>query len=268
MKIAVTGSKGRLGSALVQKYGYYPLSVDITNREELFDTVSIIAPDVIVHCAALTDVNACEIDVAKTVAVNYRGTLNVRESFRGRLIHLSTDFVFQGKRGPYSEYSIDGYPIQKYGWSKYGAEQIIKMYQDEFPADTIVRTTNLYGSGAKLDFLSTVFYAGKTWKESSDVMCTPTYVYHLAEAIHWLVGCPPRIPIIHLAGATTLSRYEAVKQFIETFNISIELQKGVYTGSVPRGKKGGLNCSYASQKGAPIYAYSDGLQAWKETMNA
>jgi dTDP-4-dehydrorhamnose reductase len=269
MKIAVTGSKGRLGSALVEGFDYYPILADVTNVKELNDTVSSINPDVIIHCAAFTNVDACETQFDKAIKVNYWGTRNVRNSFKGRMIHISTDFVFQGRRGPYTENSNDGHPVQKYGWTKFGAERYMRMAQDQYPNDTIVRTTNIYGSKHKSDFIQNLFHYTPEppdipYIESMDIMCTPTNVNHLAEAIDFLVHTATVIPLIHLAGDVTLPRLAAAHEVQEMFRLNFHICGEKYRGSVPRGRHGGLSCEYAKSLGFPIYTFRQGLEALAE----
>src|SRR4030042_1075982 len=97
MKIATTGSEGTIGRELVKR-GCIPINIDITNSELIRNEIEYINPDVVIHCAALTDVKYCEEHFKESFEVNVRGTSNVVEAMpkNSLLIYLSTDHVFSG----------------------------------------------------------------------------------------------------------------------------------------------------------------------------
>src|SRR5574342_312958 len=212
MIIAVTGYKGRLGSELIRR-GCTPLEVDIRNRYDVFASVKQINPDVIINCAAYTDVNACENDEGyqQAVSINYFGTKNLRENFDGILIHLSTDYIWDGKNGPYSEdYPLDKRrPVNDYGVTKATAEVMLGTYFEK--PTCIVRTTCLYETHLRTDFVSKTLEClekeGK-FEASTQLSGNPTYVPHLAEAILQLIELQDIPRVIHLAGRESLARYD------------------------------------------------------------
>ena len=121
--IAVTGHEGRIGSELVKR-GYTPLDCDITDFEQVRDTVSKVNPDVIIHCAAITDVGYCEPkkNQPEVFKVNVRGTATILENFDGTFIYLSTVHVFNGEK--YFDYTEKHKPdpVNGYGYSKWAGE--------------------------------------------------------------------------------------------------------------------------------------------------
>lgn len=207
--IAVTGHRGRLGSELVRA-GCIPLECDITSPKEVISVISDLNPDVLIHCAAITDVDECELSLfSKATIVNGTSINIIRNNFNGRFIYISTDYVFDGKNGPYSEYSLPN-PICQYGNSKLFGEEVLREF--DLPYDTIVRTTILYGGcSKKLDFVSTVLDAISKdipVELPTNLFGNPTYIPHLVEALLFLAitKSPPKI--LNVAGDGVISRYE------------------------------------------------------------
>ena len=159
-KISVLGHEGKLGSELV-RLGCVPLCADITEPTDLREAIAVVNPDVIINCAAVTDVDACE-EVLQPMAnlVNSLGVANLRDAFHGRIIQISTDFVFNGRNGPYKENDIP-FPISHYGSTKLDGEKYIL---NSFWPGTIIRTTILYGKHGKKDFVSGILEALKGTK--------------------------------------------------------------------------------------------------------
>jgi len=123
-KIAVTGWDGRLGRALV-KAGCVPLECDITDPFQVKQAVKKVKPDIIINCAALTQVDEAENDYEHFLDVNSFAVRNLLDT-KLQVVQISTDYVFDGHRGPYNEHSqvcdeVDGVvtePVNAYGWSK------------------------------------------------------------------------------------------------------------------------------------------------------
>src|SRR5512139_2847081 len=126
MIIAVTGHKGRLGSELV-RLGCTPLDCDITEYQSIELALHLVKPDVVINCAAYTNVDACENsdEYLDALKVNTWGVEHLRDVFDGRLIHISSDYIFKGYSGPYDEKSLEFDPVNSYGYSKVGAEVIL-----------------------------------------------------------------------------------------------------------------------------------------------
>ena len=210
-RVAVTGVEGNLGKELVGM-GCVPLHLDITGIYQIRDEIKKVEPDVIINCAAKSHVDGCETKEGEklAVAVNTRGIANLREVYDGQIIHLSTGYVFNGKRGPYKENGKPD-PLQGYGFSKWAGEVIFQSYNR--PDDVIVRTMGLYG-GHKPDFATFVLLAlenRETVRVFKDLKFNPTYVPHLVKALMDLVDVynPPKI--VNIAGKEVLSRYDFAK---------------------------------------------------------
>lgn len=264
---AVTGCRGRLGSALLDM-GYLPIDIDITNPKQVKEILGDINPDVLVNCASITEVDGCELDLfSKALQVNGIGVSLLRDSFNGRMIHISTDYIFDGKNGPYSENSPSN-PVSQYGLSKLLGEELLRDF--DFPTDTIIRTTVLYGSKIeKGDFVRSVISKledGNVVTLPMNLFGTPTYIPHLAEAIHYIARMKTPPKIVNVVGRDVLSRYELGLMIanIFSFNPTLVHPTRKIDGIAQRPKKAGLKVRLADKLGIPIYPVHEGLKDFKK----
>ena len=265
MTVYVTGHEGRLGHHLVLR-GYKPLPCDVTDLESVNRALTVnevTEKDTIIHCAAVTNVDACEgACYSDAIEVNIQGTRNVRTSFMGQMIYISTDYVFDGLDGPYSE-EAEPNPICHYGQTKlYGEEEILEA---DYARDVIIRTTILYG-GRKSDFVSTILERLKShnqFRVSGQLLGSPTYIPHLADGIRKIVllKAPPKI--INIAGMDVISRWVFACKIAKAFGYPIHnvlLTMNGNTGSAPRPKLGGLKVNLARSLAIPVYPVNEGLR--------
>jgi dTDP-4-dehydrorhamnose reductase len=159
VKILLTGANGQLGTELlavtevagdeVVACGHADL--DVADREAVLQAIQMVAPDVVLHAAAWTNVDGCETDPARAYAVNALGTRNIAEAAHGigaRVVYLSSDYVFDGRGGgpggglPYTEWDTPN-PQSHYGRSKLGGERELEAILG--PDATIVRTSWVVG---------------------------------------------------------------------------------------------------------------------------
>lgn len=273
MKIAVTGYKGRLGGDLVRA-GCTPLDCDITKPKSIQYALRKVKPDIVINCAAFTDVDACE-DIKtyneKALSINYFGPNTLRDEFDGWLIHISTDFIFNS-RGKHREDSVKFNPVNNYGLSKGGAEFALNSHPKK--NTTIVRTTGLYGSETRpIDFVGYILGALENNDEvrvARDFVGNNTYVPHLVGALSWLCNQEEaKWRIIHLASKDILSKYDFAIKIANVFGYDPkqivpvkqwEIEKFV----AARPKKGGLDVRLAERNGAPIFTTLEGLISLKE----
>lgn len=288
MTIAVTGHKGRLGSWLVQECGCTYLSCDVTKPDEIAREIEIVSPDVVINCAAWTEVDEAELPGVydEVMAVNMRGPANVRRAMKqdSLLVQMSTGFVFDGEDGPYDEEALPG-PVNMYGWSKFGGESAALIRQPTI----VVRVLDLFGPSlnGKSDFVRQIRDALELGveKELPDrLFGTPTYVPHLAEALMQIAnkwsGSGPGIyveaddglhipsakpDVIHIAGSLTMSRADWGKMIAESFGYdpALIIPTSEIKCLAPRPLRGGLNVAKAKAMGIPIYSPADGLAALK-----
>jgi dTDP-4-dehydrorhamnose reductase len=196
MKILVIGARGMLGSdlliALKKKFEVIGKDIDdfdITDKKEAQKAIVSINSPVIINLAAYTDVDGCESNENLAFSVNAEGIKNIAESCReigAKLIHISTDYVFDGKKKePYAEDDQTN-PLNVYGRSKLKGEEYIKEILADF---LIIRTQWLYGQGGK-NFVDTVSKLAKEKGELrvvDDQIGSPTFTRDLSEAVVFLL---------------------------------------------------------------------------------
>lgn len=260
MLIAVTGCRGRLGQALVQ-LGCVPMEVDITVPADLHHWLSRKhAPDVVINCAAWTNVDEAETNRERCIAVNVRGVYNLCEAFSGRVIHLSTDFVFDGKRGPYSEKARPS-PLNAYGFSKWGGEEVMRLF--DRPGSSVVRTTWLYGAVGKDDFMQRVVYGLKAKERvyaSAEMVGNPTQVSHLALALKALAEHSRPPAVLNLSGTDRLSRFEWACFLAEFLGRDPALVQPEEVFRAERPKQGGFKLNLARKLKLPLYSLEEGTE--------
>lgn len=197
MKILVTGSKGQLGidlmASLTGRYdvcGYSRDEMDITDIDCTVKKVRELNPDIIINCGAYTKVDDCEKNVDLAYKVNGLGPRNLAVAAletNSRLLHISTDFVFDGKKNqPYIEFDNPN-PLSVYGKSKLAGENMIR---EICPRHYILRTSWLYGKSGN-NFVKTMLRLAETRdtiKVVDDQIGTPTYTMDLVRAIGMLIA--------------------------------------------------------------------------------
>ncbi|MFC1656350.1 dTDP-4-dehydrorhamnose reductase [Patescibacteria group bacterium] len=196
MKILITGGKGQLGLELqnqLSKHNILPIDLrdcDITNFEQVKKIFIKFKPDLVIHCAAYTQVDKAETNKDKCMQVNGLGTRNVvvnAEEVKAKLIYVSTDYVFDGmKKNPYLEWDKSN-PLSVYGLSKYWGEQMVKNFSSRY---FIVRTAWLYGHGDN-NFVKTIQRLSKEKDELhivNDQIGSPTSTTELSRAIDSLIN--------------------------------------------------------------------------------
>ena len=268
-RIGVTGANGNLGTELV-RIGCVPLECDITDPDQIQEAIDEVEPDVIINAAAKTNVDGCETNKVgenQAIAVNLWGIFHLREVYDGQIIHLSTSYVFNGKRGPYKERAKFD-PLQLYGFSKFSGEVAFQSWGKKYPSDVTVRTVGLYG-GEKADFASLVLYhltKGEEIRIFKNLRFNPTYIPHLAEALKALTDIPSPPKVINIASEKSISRYKFAQLIAQEFELDKRLlipTTEIDGWVAERPRKAGLRINLAKKLGLPIYSVSDGLKSWK-----
>ena len=215
MRIVITGSKGQLGTALervLARESLLPLDLpehDITNLGATTATIGAFGPHLIIHAAAMTNVDACETDPELAYRVNALGTRNVAVAAQqagASMVYISTDYVFAGDRQePYWEFDDVG-PLSVYARTKWAGEQLVRQL---VPQHYVVRTAWLYGDGPR-NFVETVLRLAQergALTMVTDEIGSPTYAADLAEAVAQLV-CQPAYGTYHFVNQGICSRYD------------------------------------------------------------
>ena len=224
MRLLVTGGAGMLGQAVAAaatRLGHDVIALsraelDVTDGDHVRRVIAAAEPRAVVNCAAWTDVDGAETAEAAATAVNGAGAGNVARAAAetgARLVHVSTDYVFDGtKTEPWIESDPVG-PIGAYGRSKLVGEEEVAAAGGEH---AIVRSAWLFGAGGR-NFVDTMLALGDERDEVSvvtDQVGSPTWTGHLAEALVELAERRGYAGIFHIAGAGACSWYElAVEVF-------------------------------------------------------
>ena len=263
MKILITGSFGQLGQVLCATLnnfneviktgrnipkGQKGITLDICNKIILKDIIKISKPDILINLAALTNVDLCEQKPTLANQVNVIGVENICEIFSGRIIHISTDYVFDGKEGPYNE-NNRAHPISVYGKTKLKAENIILNHNSK---NLIIRANVIYGNSkhTKASFFNWVINSlNKNNKIDvvNDQYNNPTWSKSIANVIclcikHNIKG------LYHWGDKEFLNRYEFALKIARKFNLDEKLIQPITTSDLNQIAKRPLNSGLISEK--------------------
>ena len=255
----LTGASGQLGRAFVRKSEgeYNVLGIgrnisnhrtfeqgNITDRKFITNTIENYSPDVIVHFAAMTGVDECEKNPILAKEVNTTPVEWILNEFTGYFIFISTDYLFDGKDGPYSE-DAETNPINVYGKSKLDAENIIRLKSKK---GLILRTNVLfdYTDWTSASFVNWVVKSLRNRKPISVVMDqfnNPIWTEHLAEIIILLMK-KESTGLYHTGSVEYLNRYDFVKMIAKEFQLNEKLISSITSKELNqkaiRPLKGGL----------------------------
>ncbi|MEW6664295.1 MAG: dTDP-4-dehydrorhamnose reductase [Thermodesulfobacteriota bacterium] len=237
MRILLTGSKGMLGSdcrsVLESEYEVVALDrkdLDITLWDKVVEKLNHISPQVVVNCAAFTDVDACEDHPVAVRKANVEGPRNLAQAaarFNCKMIHISTDYVFGGQKSIPQPYFEDDAmdPISVYGRSKMESEMAVR---DNAFNYVIVRTGWLYGVHGK-NFITSLLSKAlnkkrKSLKMVDDQFGSPTWTYRLALQIRELIRADVR-GTYHATSEGYCSRFEYAKRVLRKLRIPLPLER-------------------------------------------
>ena len=214
MKIAVTGSKGKIGQRLVA-LGAEPLFCDITDPFSVEDAINTVKPDVIIHAAAVSSIDECEQDLERAILVNTRGANHVFEAANdiigeGKVVLLSSEQVFDGFMGHYKE-ADEPLPVNDYGRTKFAAEGLASLYGDK-----ILRLSRgISASDPDIEkVVKDVF--------ENQVPDVPTFIYRsychldfMARGIWEYANRFEEMPnLLHFGGSEVLSFYQLIRMIV------------------------------------------------------
>ncbi|MCA9951438.1 MAG: dTDP-4-dehydrorhamnose reductase [Anaerolineales bacterium] len=231
MRYLITGALGQLGRALQTELRGEELilidlpDVDVSEWEAIFTAVATHKPDIIIHCAAYTNVDGCAQDPQLAYKVNGLGTQNVAlacQKFDIPMVHVSTNEVFGGQcRTGYEEWmSLD--PINAYGRSKAAAETHVR---NLLTRHYIVRTAWLYAPGGR-NFIHAIYNRAKESGQIrvvTDEIGNPTYVVDLAQAIIKLLNTE-QFGTYHFVNAGACSRWEFANEILRLTGLSDQVE--------------------------------------------
>jgi dTDP-4-dehydrorhamnose reductase len=277
----ITGSSGLLGRGLVDilRNDYEVVGVDkqpptdensktldITEKQRTVEVVVGAAPHVVVHTAAETNVDTCETDRDLARRINVDGTANIAEACAkagARLMLISTDYVFDGASGNYTETDLTN-PINFYGLTKLQAERIA----ETLPTALIIRTSVLYGWHPDKSNFATWILKGLRERQSlrvaEDHVNSPTFNRNLAEAIKSAIGKGSQ-GVLHVAGRDKVSRFDFARRIAEVFDLDSRLLVPVKMSDLnwiaPRPRDSSLRVEKAEKElGIQLFGVDRGLE--------
>ena len=297
MKTLITGSNGLLGQKLVKLLtennepviatslgknrlpkiltGYTYQSLDITNEKQVREVLTHFRPEVVIHTAAMTNVDQCELEQEACDQLNVKAVEYLVSScsqINAHFVHLSTDFIFDGRRGPLDENAIPN-PISHYGRSKLQAEEFLQKSDINW---SIIRTVLVYGVAYDMSRSNIVLRvknsleAGKTIQVVNDQWRTPTLAEDLAMGCY-LVAQNGRTGIYNISGEELMTPYEMAIKTAEFFKLDQELIKETdvskFTQPAKRPPRTGFIIEKAKiQLGYQPHSFEAGLKVLKSQL--
>lgn len=257
-KVLITGSNGLLGqkivynlrerkdvdlyataigdNRLISQSGYTFITLDITDKAKVDEVLTTISPDVIINTAAMTNVDACELDQENCWLINVKAVEYLAQSAEkmgAHLLHISTDFVFDGENGPYSENDTPN-PIHYYAESKLASENVVKAICSKW---SIARTIIIYGITDNMSRSNLVLWSkgeiekGNTINVVNDQFRSPTLAEDLASGCISIID-KQSFGLYHLSGPKTYSIIDLVYQVADFYNLDKSLIKPVSSASL------------------------------------
>jgi len=297
MKILITGSNGLLGQKLVHKLskdseveliatsrgqnrlsskeGYTYQSLDITDEAQVESVLAEAKPDVVINTAAMTNVDACEADKEGCDKLNVDAVKYIVDACKGNhahLVHLSTDFIFDGDDGPYHE-EADPNPISYYGESKLKAEKIV---QESGVDAAILRTVLVYGIAEDMSRSNIALWAkgalekGQKINVVDDQFRSPTLAEDLADGCI-LAAKQKAKGIYNISGKDQLSVLEIVQQVADFWKLDKSLINPVSSTTLSQPAKRPPKTGFILDKairelGYKPHSFREGLAVLDEQM--
>ncbi|WMJ75282.1 SDR family oxidoreductase [Cytophagaceae bacterium ABcell3] len=297
-RVLITGANGLLGQKLVQLLledplydliatgrgdnrlpykdkGYTYVSLDITDNEQVDEIVTKLKPEVIINTAAMTNVDQCEDDREACWMQNVQAVQNMvdaAEKNKCFLIHLSTDFIFDGQEGPYDEDATPK-PLSYYGETKLGAEKIIKQSKIKW---AIARTVLVYGIAHDMSRSNIILWVKKNLEDKKPIQVvddqfrSPTLAEDLAMGCYLLME-NGATGIYNISGKEVLTPYQMAIKTAEFFNLDKSLitktDSTKFKQRAPRPLKTGFLIDKAINKlGYDPNSFEEGIKLISEQM--
>ncbi len=287
MKILITGANGMLGSNLCTEYskenevyatgivkpdlvGCFNYKMDILNEEDL-KLIEEKKPDLIVHCAALVNVDYCEEHIDEAEKINSLGSRNIAEASKkvgSYLVHISTDAVFDGEVGNYKEEDKTN-PLNEYAKTKLNAERNIQ----EVGGNYVIVRTNIYGWNRQdkkslAEWMIDKLENNEKLPSFKDVYFSPILVNNLGEAILELYDLGYK-GILNIAGSESCSKLEFAEKIADIFGFDKKLIKPISIDDLNLKAKRSKNMTLNLEKArnllkTKLLGVKEGLEKFKE----
>ena len=265
MRILITGAFGQLGHELQSvlskktnyelictgrkvKKGQKAIPLDIRNQVALKELINTTAPDILINLAAMTNVDACELNPKLAGEINVAGIEHICDSFKGKIIHLSTDYVFDGTSGPYKEDDPLN-PISIYGKTKLASEHILL---EKDIKNLVIRGNVLYDysphtSASFLNWVVSSLKDNQEIKVVEDQFNNPTWTRSMSDIIELSIENDLE-GIIHWGDSEHISRFEFAKLIAKKFSLNESLIKPVLTSELNQPARRPLQSGLSTEK--------------------
>jgi dTDP-4-dehydrorhamnose reductase len=284
-RLFITGGSGLLGSKFITITGDYEIittyntnpkdnavKLDITREDDVLAKIETLNPDLVIHSAALTNVDYCEDHQEEADKINSQGTLNLVKACKktdSKLIYVSTDFVFDGKKGMYSEDEKTN-PLSYYAKSKLKGEEYIQNSDLDY---AIARVSVLYGWHTNFNFVTWVINELKAGNEINivtDEYNSPTLADNAAEAILNIYS-KDKGGIYHIAGDERINRFDFAKNIASVFELDETLINPILSEELIRSAPRPMDSSLSVEKARnnldiKLLNTKDGLKEMKKVM--
>jgi len=271
MRILVIGSKGMLGSDLTEELnkigntilGWDVSDIDITKKHEMIKIAGV-KPDVLINCAAYTNVDLAEKEREKCFDVNVRGVANLVDVCKKHeitLVHISTDYVFDGSREEYDE-GDEKNPLNVYGKTKSEGEDVIRKNLKKY---YLIRTSWLFGKKGK-NFVETMLKLCSEREKVrvvNDQVGRPTYTRDLCKAIVEIISNQPNYEygVYHATNSGKCSWFEFAREIIKLKKLSCSIEPCT-TEEFPRDAKRPKYSVLNNNKLPQLRSWKDALKAY------
>lgn len=223
MKVLILGGTGLLGTDITKVFkkdcevvSFGSAEADITKLDAVLHAVKTHKPDVVINSAAMADVDKCEAEPDNAYLVNAIGPKNIAmvcRDYRLKMVHISTDYVFDGeKKSPYTEFDKTN-PLNIYGQSKLAGEELIKDIHNNY---LILRTAWLFGERRNnfVDYVINGVTNGNDIIAVKDMVSSPTFSLDVAEEVKKLVDIG-QTGVFHVCNKGYCSRLELVEEIMK-----------------------------------------------------
>jgi len=260
-KVLITGASGQLGASLqlndydvmrtdiIKQDDQYNFTIlDITNEKQVKDLLEEEKPNVIVHLAAMTNVDGCERNPEQAQLINVQGTENLLNYFDGKFIFISSDYVFDGEGGPYSE-EDDVNPINVYGKTKLEGEANVRRLSNDW---IILRTNVVWNIGGNFkasfaDWVVDELQNNRHIRIVEDQWNNPAWTVDLGNVIESLIKHDAK-GLYHHGSSHVINRYDFACMIANVYELNSSLIEPITTKELNQTAQRPLKCGLITKK--------------------
>ncbi len=260
-KVLITGASGQLGVSLqlddydVIRTDIFPqvdqenfTILDITNKDKVKNLLEAEEPDVIVHLAAMTNVDSCEGNYEQAKLINVEGTKNLLNNFTGKFIFVSSDYVFDGEDGPYSE-DDNVNPLNVYGKTKLEGEESVRKLSNDW---VILRTNVVWNIGGNFkasfaDWVVEELQNNRQIRIVADQWNNPAWTVDIGQVIETLIKYDAN-GLYHHGSSHVINRYDFACMIANVYELNPSLIEPITTKELNQTAQRPLKCGLITKK--------------------